>query len=94
MYRLFTQIDIQAPAQRVWEILTDFNDYSSWNPFVSRFQGTPRPGEKITVTLTQPESKPFTVKPKVTTWDDGRAFAWRGRLPNPSCTEHGFWDLD
>ena len=29
-------IDIEAPAQRVWEILVEVERYGEWNPFTTR----------------------------------------------------------
>ena len=36
------EITIQAEPQRVWEILTRFEEYPTWNPFIIRAQGVPR----------------------------------------------------
>lgn len=36
------EITIQAEPQRVWEILTRFEGYPEWNPFIIRAQGVPR----------------------------------------------------
>ena len=29
-------VDIDAPVERVWEVLTDFGRYGEWNPFTTR----------------------------------------------------------
>ncbi len=31
---LHTEIDIEAPPETVWRILTDLERYGEWNPFV------------------------------------------------------------
>jgi hypothetical protein len=33
---LHSQIEIAAPAERVWQVLTDFAAYPEWNPFIRR----------------------------------------------------------
>ena len=33
-------IDINAPIQLVWEILTDFERYPHWNPLIGNLKGT------------------------------------------------------
>ena len=45
------EIDIDAPASRVWEILTDTDAYAGWNPFVPRFEGELREGSRVKVWL-------------------------------------------
>jgi hypothetical protein len=36
---LKTDIEIDAPAETVWEVLTDFSHYSQWNPFIRSISG-------------------------------------------------------
>ena len=33
---LHSEIEINAPVERVWEVLTDFASYPRWNPFIRR----------------------------------------------------------
>jgi uncharacterized protein YndB with AHSA1/START domain len=44
MKQLHTQIEIDAPAKRVWELLTDFASYPQWNPFIRHISGRLTPG--------------------------------------------------
>jgi hypothetical protein len=37
---LTTSVDIDAPAERVWQVLTDLPAYGQWNPFITRAEGT------------------------------------------------------
>jgi uncharacterized membrane protein len=37
----YDQIHMKAPAQRVWQVLTDFAAYPEWNPFIRRVNGRP-----------------------------------------------------
>jgi uncharacterized protein YndB with AHSA1/START domain len=41
---IVTEIEIDAPPSRVWEILTDFEKYASWNPFIKKISGTYQQG--------------------------------------------------
>jgi uncharacterized protein YndB with AHSA1/START domain len=38
-------LDINASAEQVWQVLTDFPRFPEWNPFVVRCQSTLKPGE-------------------------------------------------
>jgi uncharacterized protein YndB with AHSA1/START domain len=40
-------LDIAAPPQVVWEVLTDFPKYGEWNPFVVQCESTLKPGEAM-----------------------------------------------
>ena len=40
-------IEIDAPAEVVWEVLTDLPRYGEWNPFQVAIESTLKPGEAI-----------------------------------------------
>ncbi len=44
-------IEIAAPAQTVWDILTDMPSYSAWNPFCIRAESTLEMGAPVMMTL-------------------------------------------
>ncbi len=92
MRTLKTQIEINASSDKVWQTLTDFDAYGDWNPFVTSISGTLTPRAKLAVTLCQPESKPMSIAPTVTTVKDGQGFSWKGRLLIPGIFdgEHHF----
>ena len=75
-----TQIDIDAPPERVWAVLTDFERYPTWNPFIREIQGEVRPGARLHVRLGPPGKKPSAFKPVVTRAEPDREFAWLGIL--------------
>ena len=41
---LQAEVDIQASAERVWEVLTDLPAYPEWNPFIVQAAGRPLAG--------------------------------------------------
>lgn len=51
MKSLETEIIINAPADKVWNILVDFDSYPEWNPFILSFDGEISEGKKFKVTL-------------------------------------------
>ena len=45
------QTEIRASAEDVWEILTDFQSFSSWNPFLYSGEGSASVGSKPKVSV-------------------------------------------
>jgi hypothetical protein len=41
------EIEIEAPAERIFDILADLKSYSEWNPFTPRVESTLRPGDPV-----------------------------------------------
>lgn len=91
MRELVTTIAIDAPPERVWEVLTDFDRYAEWNPFM-RVVGRANEGARLTVELHPPEGRETAFRPTVTRSDYGRAFEWVGHLGVPGLFdgEHRF----
>lgn len=46
-----TSIDIDAPLDRVWAALVDFDRYPEWNPLTVKVRGEPREGETVRLTV-------------------------------------------
>jgi hypothetical protein len=92
MKQLHTEIEIDAPAKRVWELLTDFASYPQWNPFIRYISGHPAPGERLQARLEPPGGRAMTFKPKVLTAEPNRELRWLGRLLVPGLFdgEHSF----
>jgi uncharacterized protein YndB with AHSA1/START domain len=41
------EIEIDAPPERIFDILTDLEAYPEWNPFTPRVESTLRPGDAV-----------------------------------------------
>jgi len=80
---LRTEILIGAPPERVWEVLTDFEGMSEWNPFITEISGELKKGEKIRVHLKPPEGRGMTFKPRLVKVEHGRELRWLGHLGVP-----------
>jgi hypothetical protein len=91
-----TQITIEAAPERVWEVLTDFGQYSVWNPFIKSIKGEVKTGNKIIVRLEPPGAKGMTFKPRVLAFDQNKEFRWMGHLFFPGLFdgEHRFELID
>lgn len=75
-----TSIVIKAPAGTVWEILTDFEKYPQWNPFIKSVKGEVKEGSNIKVRIEPPGAKGMTFKPKVLAFKPQKEFKWLGNL--------------
>ena len=74
-----TSIDINAPPQKVWDILCNTKEYPNWNPFVRSVEGTFARGQTIKVMLQQPGGNSFTFKPEVLNGSFPE-IRWRGKF--------------
>ena len=80
MKELQTEIVIHASAQRIWDLLMDFDSYPDWNPFILEINGLAQEGNKLEVTL-QPKGKaPMKFEPEVVSLVPQKEFQWKGKL--------------
>ena len=80
MKSLYTEIKIDAPADVVWKVLTDFQSYPDWNPFILSFDVLPEPGRKFSVTIQPTGKNPMTFKPVCLALIPGKELRWLGHL--------------
>ena len=82
-YELKTEIMIGAGPDKIWEHLSDFPSYPSWNPFVTSVEGQISEGASFKVTLQPPGGKPMVFKPRCLAYKPGKEFRWLGHLLIP-----------
>ena len=89
--QLSTSITIQASPEAVWQVLTDFEAYPSWNPFIKSVKGEVAVGNQLDVQITN-----MKFKPKVLQFEENKAFVWLGNfiLPGVFDGEHHFELVD
>ena len=75
-----TEITINASTDKVWKLLTEFDNYSIWNPFIKSINGDVKVGSKITVRIEPPGASGMTFKPIVMTYEPDNEFSWLGKL--------------
>lgn len=83
MRRIEHEILIDAPIHQVWAVLTDFPAHAQWNPFLQFERGTLQVGERLSVRVSPPGSKPRTFKPVLTSCDPPETYEWLGRVGMP-----------
>jgi hypothetical protein len=72
---------IQAPATKVWEVLTDSSSYTEWDSGIVRVEGSASPGSTMKIYSSVSPNRAFPVK--VTTPDPGKVMKWTGGMPIP-----------
>jgi hypothetical protein len=81
------EIEIEAPPDRVWAVVTDFAAYPDWNPFIRRISGEVREGARLEVRIEPPGGRAMTFKPTVRAAEPNRELRWLGRLLVPGLVD-------
>ncbi len=71
---VYSEIVIKASPEKVWQEFVDFENYSTWNPFIKSLKGSPIKGNKIEVFLQSPGKKGMLFKPKVLIFEHSHQF--------------------
>ncbi|RYZ20119.1 MAG: SRPBCC domain-containing protein [Chitinophagaceae bacterium] len=74
-----TEIVINASKEKVWQILTDFSNYPTWNPFIVSIKGDLLRSKRLVNTLAS-GSKTYVFKPKILSIVQNQYFDWVGKL--------------
>ncbi len=80
MIEVKAETEIDAPAEKVWSVLTDLPRFSSWNPFIRKAFGSMEVGGEVHVRVkpSLPIRLPFHAT--VLYREDNRALRWRGEV--------------
>lgn len=73
--RISTSINIQGTPEQVWNVLTDFEKYPEWNPFVKKLTGEVAVGNQIEIALPG-----MNFKPTVLVFETAKELRWIGKL--------------
>lgn len=74
-----TEIIINASKEKVWQVLTDFDKYPAWNPFIVSIKGELTVSSRLVNTLASGNKK-YVFKPKVLSIVPNQYFDWLGKL--------------
>lgn len=83
MREIHTEIEIDAPPERIWAVLTDLPSFEDWNPFITSARGDLREGARLEIFVQIPDGVGRTFKPRVLKVDEARELRWLGTLPFP-----------
>ena len=70
-------LDIDASAELVWQVITDFARYPEWNPFIPECRSTLKPGDPIDLKVNLFAGGPRPQREWMLTHTPGREFSYR-----------------
>ena len=81
MREIRTEIQISAPIDNVWNILTEFNNWKDWNPTINRADGSASVGSKLNITIRGKDGKDASnYQPVVLESNAPNSFRWRANM--------------
>ena len=93
MKSIQTEIIINASTERVWNLLTDFTNYSSWNSFIISIEGRLEKGTQLKNTM-MVNGKKNVFKPTITEVKPNQYFEWLGKLPLNTFNGRHYFELE
>lgn len=82
MQTIVTEIEIQAPPEKVWSILTDIDKWQDWNPTINASQGKASVGATVAITMMSKEAGKDGPKynPEFIKLEEHKYFHWRAHM--------------
>lgn len=73
-----SKIIINAPIQKVWAVLSDFDTYQQWNPFTPKIDIENKIGSTVGlhVRLNPKSTKTILQKETLMAWEEGKHLEW------------------
>jgi len=71
------RIGVQAPAEVIWEIIYNLDDWARWNPLYTRAAGVIRLNAPIDLTLQLPGQEPRQIQPTILEWVPNEQLHWK-----------------
>lgn len=75
-----TEITINTSAAEVWQLLTDFDAYANWHPYILAVEGKVALKEKIKVTTIDADATTDQFSAFILVFEPGKQLAWGGSL--------------
>lgn len=83
------EVRIKASPERVWQVITDFEEFPKWNPMTPAMKGELREGASLKGKLgLGPARVPFF--PVLLTVEPNVELRWRGGVPGAFVADHRF----
>lgn len=71
------RIGVQAPAEVVWEVVSEFESWTHWNPLYRRAEGELKIGKALVLEQHLPGEAPRVIQPIVQDWVPYEQLHWR-----------------
>jgi len=79
MREIKREIQISAPIDKVWQVLTDFENWKDWNT-TAKAKGNTSLGTKLSITMIGEDCKEKTYGPEVVEVDAPKVFRWQVKM--------------
>jgi hypothetical protein len=74
-----TNIVINSTPDKIWDVLTNFEEYELWNPFMTKVVGNASLGSKIEVNIKTISGKNRSYYPIITKCETNKELRWKGK---------------
>lgn len=78
-HKLDTEITINTPPERVWQVISETAAYPEWNPVIVRLEGRLQAGQSIEFE-NRSGNRTMIFRPIILKADAGRELRWLGHL--------------
>ncbi len=86
-----TTIDIDTTAERIWQVLADFESYPQWNPMLINVRTHLEPGAEVRFEVALREgARPLRLKANINVLQTAAELAWRGGMSPLITGQHYF----
>ena len=79
MKTIETNIVIDSTQEKIWDVLTNFEEYELWNPFMTKVVGNASLGSKIEVNIKTISGKNRSYYPIITKCETNKELRWKGK---------------
>lgn len=79
MREVYSDIEIKATPDRVWDVATDFESFPDWNPFLRSAKGELKAGGRLEIEVQTGAGKHSRMQPTVLKSDRPSEFRWNVR---------------
>ena len=83
MIEVTATTDVDAPPERVWDVLTDFGAFHAWNPFIREAHGSTELGGSVHVRVKPSLPVPLAFRATIIECEEGHRLRWRGHVVAP-----------